>query len=1111
MNVFPESPYTIYIGTRSGSCALEFVPTEWHIPADAKLSGHEVAIGELRSHFDQYPLGMWGYPIERLEFCSPMDIHANLTANQTCYQDPLIRASQIIGYVPDELPVEIHPDNSDPAEEDEAVLEAALDDAIHQDAATSPHNDLSEPTPAQKEAGNYKKAHITIQGLEIAVENPAGSERSGVDRDGNSWTLKLHHHYGYIKGTKGRDKDHLDVFLGPDPENAEKVFIVNQINPESTVFDEHKIMLGFASKQEARDAYLSNYADGWQGIGSICTLFMDEFKDWLEKGDTTIAVERGAVGSYRQDPTWVGIDLDGTLARYDGWKDDNHIGEPVPLMMAFVKHLIEEGRAVKIFTARASDPEKIKPVELWLEEHGLGGLEVTNAKDHNMTMLYDDRAAKVIANTGVILEKARESAIMERGEGANFRDAVQVAISFDDIETVFADMFGPIVVKKFIFGEISELENKIKAMREKLAQVEPDQDGAGTVKGEKTTAYLNDNSPIEMQYAVIEVGRLVTSHSDEMSLNKDFSQDLQPRDRSRSGMKLQVEQMAGKLNPERLGESTSVTTGAPIIGQDLTVESGNGRTIAIRKAYAMGDKGQEYKQWLISSAGQFGISAKSIESMDRPVLVRIRLTEIDRSEFARKANEDEIAQMAPAELARADAAKLTEDDIALFQPSEDGGIAAPGNRAFITRFFERLGANAATGYMTKDGGYTKQLVDRVQAAIFQKAYQDDALVALMAEEADPKIKNILNAMTIAAGEFSKAKAIDAGFMGIDIPRHVIEAAKLIKKAREDHMTIEESLAQGNLFEEIPEDTREIALFIAQNIRSAKRMGAVLKESARLLRHILIDEKEPRLMDVGEASRTPSQIIALAIEKERATREGGRNLFEDASNYDWRMAINGAVSFDEIFSVFERVFPATIKKMTKEPWELTIAEFWARNPDILSEPQAYAMHFTDVYDAIKAGKFVPADVLNDYPEIIQKLKDDQDQTPPRSRHAYGDRYGKAAIETDDGETTVSKMLSRILKAAPAKKDKLYLSVSRNDREYLLNEMILRLPDGAYTIGRTGNNIRKSIDERLGTFAEIDVTERLLRGLSVEFPQSVKVAFTLGLDEVILTNSYKGDSK
>ncbi len=98
------------------------------------------------------------------------------------------------------------------------VLESATIDREAHKAASSPKNSLPEPTEKQKESGNYKKGHVTIRGLDIAIENPAGSERSGIGADGEKWVTKMHHHYGYIKGTKGRDKDHLDVFLGPDPE-----------------------------------------------------------------------------------------------------------------------------------------------------------------------------------------------------------------------------------------------------------------------------------------------------------------------------------------------------------------------------------------------------------------------------------------------------------------------------------------------------------------------------------------------------------------------------------------------------------------------------------------------------------------------------------------------------------------------------------------------------------------------------------------------------------------------------------------------------------------------------------------------------------------------------
>jgi len=148
-----------------------------------------------------------------------------------------------------------------------------IDEVAHE-AATSPKNNLPEPTEAQKEAGNYQKGHVTIQGIDIAIENPAGSKRN------EAWPA-LKHHYGYIKKTKGADGDHVDVFIG----NGEKVFIVDQVNKDGS-FDEHKVMLGFNTKMGATKAYNSNYEKGWTGKGAITEMGIDEFRTWLE-GDTT--------------------------------------------------------------------------------------------------------------------------------------------------------------------------------------------------------------------------------------------------------------------------------------------------------------------------------------------------------------------------------------------------------------------------------------------------------------------------------------------------------------------------------------------------------------------------------------------------------------------------------------------------------------------------------------------------------------------------------------------------------------------------------------------------------------------------------------------------------
>jgi hypothetical protein len=101
---------------------------------------------------------------------------------------------------------------------------------------------------------------------------------------------------------------------------------------------------------------------------------------------------------------WIGIDLDGTLAHYDGWKGADHIGEPIQKMIEFVKKLIVDGNRVKIFTARAYLAEQIPPVKEWLSSVGLGELEITNVKDFAMIMLYDDRCQQVVANTGNIVK-----------------------------------------------------------------------------------------------------------------------------------------------------------------------------------------------------------------------------------------------------------------------------------------------------------------------------------------------------------------------------------------------------------------------------------------------------------------------------------------------------------------------------------------------------------------------------------------------------------------------------------------------------------------------------------------------------------------------------------
>lgn len=135
------------------------------------------------------------------------------------------------------------------------------------------------PTEAQKEAGNYKKGHVKIDGYDVTIENPKGSVRSGKDADGNEWSVTMNNDYGYIRGTEGVDGDHIDVFLSDNPETGD-VFVIDQVNPDGT-FDEHKVMYGFKSALAAKRAYMANYSKDWTGLGNITRVPKEEFKKWV--------------------------------------------------------------------------------------------------------------------------------------------------------------------------------------------------------------------------------------------------------------------------------------------------------------------------------------------------------------------------------------------------------------------------------------------------------------------------------------------------------------------------------------------------------------------------------------------------------------------------------------------------------------------------------------------------------------------------------------------------------------------------------------------------------------------------------------------------------------
>lgn len=146
----------------------------------------------------------------------------------------------------------------------------------------------TEPTEAQKKAGNYKKGHLSFGGYDYTVETPKGVIRSGKDEQGKPWSVTMHDTYGYILGKIGVDGDHIDMFINDaaDLDTFDgNVYVVDQVNPETGEFDEHKVMYGYPSEEAATEAYLANYSKGWKGLGKVTSVTKATFDKWLESSD----------------------------------------------------------------------------------------------------------------------------------------------------------------------------------------------------------------------------------------------------------------------------------------------------------------------------------------------------------------------------------------------------------------------------------------------------------------------------------------------------------------------------------------------------------------------------------------------------------------------------------------------------------------------------------------------------------------------------------------------------------------------------------------------------------------------------------------------------------
>lgn len=302
---------------------------------------------------------------------------------------------------------------------------------------------------------------------------------------------------------------------------------------------------------------------------------------------------------------------------------------------------------------------------------------------------------------------------------------------------------------------------------------------------------------VGVAYEVVEADSLTASQRDDLSNNPAFPKELQPRDRTRAASTEQIANIAGNLEPELLGRSPSAADGAPVVGPDGVVESGNARTIAIRRAYAGNfDSAKRYRVWLQAQGFDVG-------GMKAPVLIRRRTTELspeDRAAFTREANERSTAGMSASEQAQADAQAMPDW---LLDRYQGGDIGSAGNRDFVRNFLDAVvseGDRAAV--FTAEGGLSQDGRRRVENAIFSRAYGSPDMLAAFRESADPNFTGIGNALVEAAPVWAQMRAQAARNqipISLDITGDLTAAVNLVRDARRRGLPVGEYLQQVDAF------------------------------------------------------------------------------------------------------------------------------------------------------------------------------------------------------------------------------------------------------------------------------------------------------------------------
>jgi hypothetical protein len=410
----------------------------------------------------------------------------------------------------------------------------------------------------------------------------------------------------------------------------------------------------------------------------------------------------------------------------------------------------------------------------------------------------------------------------------------------------------------------------------------------------KVHASTND-AGFDATYKIVPAGDITASHDMNYAVNDLYPAEYQPRDRNRPQMRGQVEKMAKMMKPELLAESQFVNEGAPIVNNSGVVLNGNGRVMAIQKAYkgltdAHKKSAEAYKDYLVSIAPSLGIAPEKVQSMDHPVLVRQAADDADTNAIINSTEGG--AKLGGAEQAKADADRLKLSTLEQFVDNGTGEFMNPSNREFRRTAAKDIFSDAEGNSVFNAKGELSPIgALRIRNAIFAKAYKDDYLLTQLSEATDNNSKNIMNAMIAAAPEVAKVnEGIKEGnlYPDYDISDVITKTAKTIMSLRNEGKPLSFHLQETSLFSQgESEDERLVLEFIERNKFKSRTIADMYKAVCDRI-FAVGSPKQSKLFDSTEAPRISLEnIISNAIQEV----EHGQSLFDTAEEKPAEKAVS----------------------------------------------------------------------------------------------------------------------------------------------------------------------------------------------------------------------------